>query len=89
MNFSTPSPERSLSHAEWVRQEAERMRWAREKRAARRENRVVYYDEETTVVEAPPRPTVCIDEGCDRPVKARGLCPRHYKAKRRAEGLDN
>ena len=34
------------------------------------------------------KPTLCRDPGCDRPVKARGLCQKHYLHMRRATGAD-
>ena len=85
MNFA--KPERSQTHEEWVAQESERMKWRREKFAQQRKaSQDGFYDEETVI---PARPTVCISEGCDRAVKARGLCERDYKRKRRAVGKPN
>jgi hypothetical protein len=46
-------------------------------------------DDQTTLAEEPPKPTECSVDICDLKPKARGLCPKHYKAKRRADGLDN
>jgi hypothetical protein len=89
MNFGAPSKRQMLTHEEWVAQEAERYRWRREQAAARRERRVVYYDEETNLIEAPAKSTGCAIEDCDRKVKARGLCERDYKRERRRSGRTN
>ena len=89
MNFGAPNKRRTLSHEEWIAQEAERMKWRREKEAARREVRVVFYDEETTIVNAPPKSAECSVDYCQTKPKAKGFCPKHYKAARRQSGKTN
>ena len=87
MNFANPPEERSQTHEAWVAAEAERMKGRRLKFSQRRKaSQGGFHDEETVI---PSRPTVCISEGCDRAVKARGLCERDYKRKRRAVGKPN
>ena len=48
-----------------------------------------YWETETIEPPKPERPTVCTIEDCDSKPKARGLCPRHYKASRRPKGMAN
>lgn len=87
MNFGRPTDDAGLTYEERVQRDTGRLRWKMEKATQRRKaSQGGFYDEETVI---PSRPTVCISEGCDRAVKARGLCERDYKRKRRAVGKPN
>lgn len=88
MNFT--KPERSQTHEEWVAAESQRMAWRREKFAQRRKKRNDgFYDDQTVLIEPPPKPTVCKVHDCDRKHKALGLCDTHYKQRRRSLGNIN
>ena len=86
MNFAKPS-HRTLPVERQVAIDTERLRWQREKAAQRRKaSQDGFYDDETVLIQ---KPTVCVTDGCDRKVKARGLCERDYKRHRRAQGKSN